>query len=210
MRRLVFASAFAVAGVMAQAESGSGFDQAVTLARSGQFAAAAAIFVDLAQNGNRAAQVNLAVLQAKGQGTPQDDQAAAYWAWRARLAGEARAIALSDLMLERLTDSARTKLADRLITDLSTQAEAGVPGQFAAIGRVEAQLRNPPRMEVAALWFTLAAAFEEPGALALREVSMDGLEAKARLAVQERAGAEFAIWCAKLPRDARPQTCGQI
>ncbi|WP_417727028.1 sel1 repeat family protein [Roseovarius sp.] len=209
MRRFVLASAVVLTGAMATAGSTPSFDQAVSLARDGKAGAAAAMFADLAHDGNRAAQVNFAVLQAKGQGLPQDDQEAAYWAWRARLAGEIRAIALSDLLLGRLTDAARTKLADRLIHDLTVQAETGMPDQFAAIGRVEVQLRNPPRMDVAALWFTLGAAFEERGALALREFAMNGLDAKARLVVQERASVEFATWCAKVPRDVRPETCGQ-
>lgn len=186
------------------------FGRAVAMAQAGQAGAAVAIFADLAQAGHGAAQVNLAVMLARGQGVPQDDQAAAYWAWRARLAGETRAMALSDLLLDRLTEAARARLADRLIADLSARAKEGVPGQFAAIGRVEAQLRTPAKMDEAALWFTLGAAFEEAGALALREVAMADLEPKARLAVQERAGAAFAGWCAEMPADARPESCRSV
>ncbi|WP_052115348.1 SEL1-like repeat protein [Roseovarius mucosus] len=209
MRRFLLASAVWVCGAAAMAGSTPDFGRAVALAQDGQAGAAVAIFADLAQAGHRAAQVNLAVMLARGQGVPQDDQAATYWAWRARLAGETRAIAVSDLLLERLTEAARARLADRLRADLSARAEDGMPGQFAAIGRVEAQLRLPAKMDEAALWFTLGAAFEEPGAFALREVSMAELEPKARLAVQERAAAEFAKWCAAMPQDARPETCAR-
>ncbi|WP_422002409.1 hypothetical protein [Roseovarius mucosus] len=209
MRRVLLASALWLCGAAAMAGSTPDFGRAVALAQDGQAGAAVAIFADLAQAGHRAAQVNLAVMLARGQGVPQDDQAAAYWAWRARLAGEMRAMEVSDLLLGRLTEAARARLADRLIADLSARAKDGVPGQFAAIGRVEAQLRTPAKMDEAALWFTLGAAFEEPGAVALREVAMADLVAKARLAVQERAGAEFVKWCAEMPQDARPETCAR-
>jgi|GEM_PF-1114681 TPR repeat protein len=210
MRRFLLASALWLCGAAAMAGSTPDFGRAVAMAQDGQAGAAVAIFADLAQAGHRAAQVNLAVMLARGQGVPQDDQAAAYWAWRARLAGEMRAMEVSDLLLGRLTEAARARLADRLIADLSARAKEGVPGQFAAIGRVEAQLRAPSRMEAAALWFTLGAALEEPGALALREVAMADLEPKARLAVQERAGAEFVKWCADMPAEARPKACGRV
>ena len=52
------------------------FGRAVAMAQDGQAGAAVAIFADLAQAGHRAAQVNLAVMLARGQGVPQDDQAA--------------------------------------------------------------------------------------------------------------------------------------
>lgn len=207
MRRVLLAVVFIAGGTLSRAEPGSGFDQAVDLARQGQAAAAAAMFADLSHVGNRAAQVNLAVMQARGQGLPQDDQAAAYWAWRARLAGETRAIPLSDLLLERLTDTARRKLADRLTADLIALAELGADGNFAALGRVEAQLRSPPRLEEAAVWFTIGAAFEESGAVPLREVVVGGLDAAARLGVQERAREAFTLWCAKLDSASRPPTC---
>ena len=209
MRRFLLASTVWLCGAAAMAGSTPDFGRAVALAQDGQAGAAVAIFADLAQAGHRAAQVNLAVMLARGQGVPQDDQAAAYWAWRARFAGETRAMDVSDLLLNRLTEPARARLADRLLADLRARAEAGVTGQFVALGRVEAQLRSPARMEEAALWFTLGAAFEEPGGFALREVAMAGLEPKARLAVQERAGAEFAKWCAEMPTDARPESCGR-
>lgn len=210
MRRVLLVSALWLCGAAAMAGSTPDFGRAVALAQDGQAGAAVAIFADLAQAGHRAAQVNLAVMLARGQGVPQDDQAAAYWAWRARLAGEMRAMEVSDLLLGRLTEAARARLADRLIADLSVRAKDGVPGQFAAIGRVEAQLRTPGKMDEAALWFTLGAAFEEPGALALREVAMADLEPKARLAVQERAGAEFVKWCADMPAEARPEACRPV
>lgn len=208
MRRILLAAVLIAGGAPAQTEPSSGFDRAVDLARQGQAAAAAALFADLSHVGNRAAQVNLAVMQARGQGLPQDDQAAAYWAWRARLAGETRAIALSDLLLERLTDTARKKLADRLTADLTALAELGAHGNFAALGRVEAQLRTPPRLEEAAVWFTIGAAFEESGAVPLREVVVGGLDTATRLAVQERAREAFAVWCAKLDSASSPATCG--
>jgi TPR repeat protein len=183
------------------------FDTALDLARAGQGAAAVAMFRQLASAGDSAAKVNLAVMLVRGTGVPQDEAAAAYWAWRARLAGETRAAALSDHLMTRLTPDARAALAERLLHDLTTQAERGEMQALVGLGRVEMEIRDPARPQEAALWFTLAAAFEVRHAIVLREVALRDLDAAQRLAVQERAVAEFSRWCRALPDAARPQSC---
>jgi len=183
------------------------FDTALDLARGGHGAAAVAMFRQLARAGDLAAQVNLAVMLARGSGLPQDEAAAAYWAWRARLAGETRAAALSDHLMTRLTEEAREVLAERLLHDLTTQAERGEMQALVGLGRVEMEIRDPARPQETALWFTLAAAFEVRHAIVLREVALRDLDAAQRLAVQERAVTEFSRWCGALPYAARPQSC---
>ena len=189
------------------AEEQDAFDRALQLAREGQGARAVMLFRELSHDGDAAAQINLAIMQARGLGVPQDDREAAYWAWRARLAGEPRAEPVSALLLTRLTPRARKDLADRLTEDLKAVVGQGRVSAFISLGRVETELRDPARPEDAALWFTLAAAFEVPHALALREAVVAPLSAERRLAVQDRATRDFAQWCDKIPGDQRPATC---
>jgi len=209
MRLRLALAAVALMGGMCSVNAGqeARFDTALDLARSGQGAAAVAMFRQLARADDSAAQVNLAVMQARGQGVPLDEAAAAYWAWRARLAGEGRAAALSDHLMTRLTEEAREALAERLLQDLTARAEAGEMRALLGLGRVETEIRNPARPQEAALWFTLAAAFDLRHALALRDMAMRDLEPAQRLSVQARAGAEFARWCTVLAAGERPRSC---
>lgn len=210
MRRVVLALTLACAGLSAAAAAepeGSAFDRGVRLARDRRAAEAVAVFRDLARAGETAAQVNLAVMQARGEGVPQNDQEAAYWAWRARLAGEAAAIPVTDYLMARLTDTAREKLADRLDEDLSALAAQGDAQALLGRGRVAAQLRQPPRLDDAAVWFTLAAAVDVPDAALLRDAVELEMDAATRLQVQERARAAFADWCAGIPDDRRGPGC---
>lgn len=207
-RRLILAVLVVVAGACsADAGQEARFDTALQLARGGQGGAAVAMFQKLAHAGDAAAQVNLAVMLARGQGLPQDEAAAAYWAWRARLAGETRATGLSDHLMTRLTEEACAALAARLLRDLTAQAERGEMQALVGLGRVEIEIRSPARLQEAALWFTLAAAFEVQHAMVLREVAMRDLEPAQRLSVQARARAEFTRWCRVLATDDRPRSC---
>jgi len=207
-RRLILATVAFVAGLCsADAGQEARFDTALELAHSGQWAVAVAMFRQLARAGDAAAQVNLAVMQARGQGLPQDEAAAAYWAWRARLAGETRAAGLSDHLMTRLTQDARAALAERLLQDLTAQVGRGEMQALVGVGRVEIEIRSPARLQEAALWFTLAAAFEVQHAMVLREVAMQDLEPAQRLSVQARARAEFTRWCRVLAADDRPRSC---
>ncbi|GGC22766.1 hypothetical protein GCM10011363_44150 [Marivita lacus] len=183
------------------------FATAVQLAEAGRTAEAVSIFRQLSQDGDPVAQVNLAVMQALGRGVPQDDVTAAYWAWRARFAGEARAIDLSDHLLSRLTDPARTRLADRLEADLQALAADGEVTAFLSLGRVALELRSPSQDPRALEWFALAAAFEVPDAAVLRDAVALRLEPAARLMAQDKTLQAFEEWCATLPVDARLATC---
>lgn len=207
MRRLVLSSVLLVLATGGEAAPKPSFATAVQLAETGRAAEAVAIFRQLSQTGDPVAQVNLAVLQALGQGVPQDDLSAAYWAWRARFAGETRAIDLAEYLVARLTDPARARLADRLDADLQALATSGDVTAFLSLGRVALELRSPAQDARALEWFSLAAAFEVPKAALLRDAVAMRLEPAARLSAQEKTLQAFNTWCAALPADARLPTC---
>lgn len=207
MRRLVLSGVLMALATGLQAAPKPSFATAVQLAETGRAAEAVAIFRQLSQTGDPVAQVNLAVLQALGQGVPQDDVSAAYWAWRARFAGEARAIDLADYLVSRLTDPARARLADRLDADLQALAASGKVTAFLSLGRVALELRSPAQDARALEWFSLAAAFEVPNAALLRDAVAMRLEPAARLSAQEKTLQAFGEWCGTLPAEARLPTC---
>lgn len=183
------------------------FATAMHLAEAGRAAEAVSIFQQLSQNGDPVAQVNLAVMKALGQGVPQDDVSAAYWAWRARFSGEERAIDLADYLLTRLTAKARILLADWLEQDLQALAADGDVTAFLSLGRVALELRSPAQDPKALEWFSLAAAFEVPNATLLRDSVAMGLKPADRLSVQEKTRLAFEEWCATLPDDVLLPTC---
>lgn len=180
---------------------------ALSLVRAGQPGEAVGILRQLAENGDTVAQVNLAVLHARGEGVPLNDMEAAYWAWRARLMGERRAVGPSDLILERLPDRARNQVAARLASDLEEIASLGQMQALVALGRLETQVRQPPRPRRAALWYTLAAAFDVPFARALREATITDLSPAVSLNVQTQALDAFADWCMRVPSSAKTASC---
>ena len=204
---LIFAMLLVTFATSAKCAPRPSFTKAIELAEAGRSAEAIEIFRRLSQEGHPVAQVNLAVMQALGKGVPQDDLTAAYWAWRARFSGEARAIDLSDYLVTRLTDQARMRLADRLNTDLQTMAENGEVAAFLSLGRVALELYSPSQDARALEWFSLAAAFEVPKAELLRDAVALHLEPAARLAAQEKTLEGFDMWCRKLPPEARLPTC---
>ncbi|PWL23544.1 MAG: sel1 repeat family protein [Altererythrobacter sp. XM-24bin4] len=206
--RYLAVSWFLIALATGAAEaSKSTFAKGMQLAEAGQTAEAVTIFLKLSQEGDPLAQVNLAVLQALGRGVPQDDVSAAYWAWRARFAGEDQAITLAEYLLARLTEPAQKRLAERLEQDLQVLAADGDVTAFLSLGRVALELRSPAQEAKALEWLSLAAAFEVPKATLLRDAVALRLEQSTRLSVQEKTIHAFAKWCATLPNHIRIPTC---
>lgn len=179
------------------AEPVPNFQQAVVLAQRGETAAASAAFMSLAQTGHVVAQANLAVLYAGGVGLPQNEMEAAYWAWRARLGGETRAAGLGDRLLARLTPEMATKLAKRLTQSFTEFADAGDSAALLALGRIAAEVHQPPRPKDALVLYIVAAAFDVPHAGALRDAAASELDMKTRLAAQQMALDLFRDHCSK-------------
>jgi TPR repeat protein len=185
----------------AQAEAPD-FATALAAIEAGNPARAVAIFTALAVAGEAPAQLNLAVLTARGTGIPQNDLDAAYWAWRARLAGLPAAVAPADVLLARLAPEAVAVLSVRLASDLDALAEGGADWAFLARARLELQLATEPDPVRAYGLATLAAALSVPGAMALRDALAPGLAPEARLEAQAEATARFVAICAGAARPA--------
>ena len=176
------------------------FATALAAVEAGDPARGVAIFTSLAEAGDAPAQLNLAVLTARGTGIPQNDLDAAYWAWRARLAGLPAAVAPSDALLARLAPEAVEVVSARLAAAMDALAEAGADWAFLGMARLELQLSPEPDAARAYGLATLAAALSVPGAAALRDALARDLDAAARQAAQAVATARFARLCAETDR----------
>lgn len=207
MRWLAVLVCAVLAGPVHAFDNAARFSAAVEQARQGELALAAQGFRELAAQDHTGAQINLAVMIARGMGLPQDDLTAAYWAWRARLAGDRRAIELADHLRQQLDPALATTLAQRLRDDLTILAETGDLSALLALGVIAADLDSPARPVDAYVWFSIAAAFEVPQAVRLRDLLAAGLDQTSRRAAQEQAQAAFGDYCARLPVTARVATC---
>ncbi len=202
-------SAAAVALALTGPVAADSFDEAMAAFKSGDLDRAVVLFRELADHNDGAAQANLAVLYAIGQGVPQNDQDAYYWAWRARFSGEKAAIEMISLLRERLTEEGRAEVASRLIKDLTDTALRGDLGALTALGRVYNEVSEPSQKAEALLWFTVAAAFEAPYAALFREGVSQEISKQERLTIQARARQLFTEWCGKLPENKLPATCNK-
>lgn len=183
------------------------FDLALDHARAGEMSQAAHLFRQLAEERHTGAQINLAVLYARGMGVPHDELKAAYWAWHARLSGDRRAIDLADYLLQILPQSLWPDLATKLSDDLVAQAQDGEHAALVSLGVVATELADPAQTLDGYVWFSLAAAFDVPVAVDLRDMIAGGMDPDTRRSAQEAAQAAFDAHCARLAARHRVATC---
>ena len=189
---LVLGAALTAAAQPAQPNA---FAEAVQAARDGQAAQAVRMFRTLAQDRNGEAQFNLSVLYARGDGVPQSDEMALYWAWRARFSGIKRAKVLTQYLTRSATPALLEKVQMRLRDDLGQRINEGHKEAMLSLGRVYLELTDPADPELALVWFTIAAALQQPHANTWRDVVGRKLDAKTRIAAQERADSLYKQWC---------------
>jgi TPR repeat protein len=201
MRR-IFALCLLLAALPLAAEEAH--HAARNLARSGALAEAAQEMRRLAMQGHGPAQLDLAVMLARGRGLPQDDAAASYWAERARFAAVPQAAELAALLWARLDDAARDRVILGLQDDLAAIAATGDHAALLALGVVASDQDDHT---TAYVHFALAAAFGLPQAVDLRDAMLAHLPDDARGKAQEAAQTAFATHCAALPAEARIATC---
>ncbi|MBR9649646.1 tetratricopeptide repeat protein [Thalassovita aquimarina] len=189
---LVLGAALSAAAQPAQPNA---FAEAVQAAREGQAAQAVRMFRTLAQDRNGEAQYNLAVLYARGTGVPQSAEMALYWAWRARFSGVKKAKMLTSYLMRGATPDLMKKVQKRLSEDLIQSINDGHKEAMLALGRVYLELTDPADPELALVWFTIAAALQQPHASTWRDVVARKLDQEQRLTAQERAANLYQQWC---------------
>lgn len=181
--------------VLPHAVQSGEFSEAVMAARSGQAAQAVKMFQHLANDRNGPAQFNLSVMYARGQGVPQSDELALYWGWHSRFSGVGKAEVLTKYLSRGATKKLLDKVQKRLHDDLIQSVNAGQKSAMLSLGRVYLELTDPADREQALVWFTMAAALQEPNAHTWRDVVARGLDRETRLKAQDRAASLYLQWC---------------
>jgi TPR repeat protein len=160
---------------------------AIAELRAGRAPEGAQILLTLAKSGNAEAQFNLALLYSQGVGVPQNDRESLYWAWRARLAGIAAALALITSMEPATTPELRTELATRITADLEPRIATGDGRAMLERSVLLQDLLPEPDLQSAYVWQALSAALGTPNAGAARDATLAQIAAKDRLAAQDAA-----------------------
>lgn len=185
------------------------FAAAMAEADQGRFGAAAAGFHLLADTGDADAAYNLGLLFLSGRGVPQSTAKAAYWGWRARLAGLAIAQDLVSQIMPQLDQDQRQDLADQLQVALRPIAMAGDGAAMLALAVVASDIAPEPDLTSAYIWQSLAAALDVAGATAVRDATLRRLDPASRPAAQDQAMAAFRQLC-ESGGPSRPAACGII
>lgn len=175
---------------------GGGIADAIAALRAGQAPEAAAIFLGLAEAGDGEAQFNLALLYLEGFGVPQNAREALYWGWRARLSGIPDAIALLARLDGQATPDLRTETATRLNADLEARIAAGEGRAMLERSVVLSELLPKPDLQGAYVWQAISAALGTPAAAAARDATLEQIEPKNRLDVQQAAIDQLSALCA--------------
>lgn len=177
------------------------FEKAMQFVRDGAPGLAVNEFTRLAHAGDKVAQINLAVLLARGVGTPQNEADAYYWAWRARISGELRkAPDVVGFLSERLDDKTRNRIAERLVDDYQDLADTGSPDGFLGASVVLMEVSKPAQPKEALVWAIMATATNPTSKTQqVRDAIAERLSERDRLEAQSRARKRFGDWCAKVP-----------
>ena len=184
------------------------FQNAMDAYNIGNKALSARIFRDMAGDGDAHAQFNTSVLFALGDGVPQNDALALYWAWRARLTGLAEAVALVEYLTPKLTDDAFEEIARSLEYKLKQEIENGNELAMMGLGRVYNEVMPERDLVSAFVWLSMAAALDVKNSSLLRDAVSIEMLLKDRVDAQGRAARVFAEWCGN--HESAPTACNVI
>lgn len=174
---------------------GTGFEQAVERYKAKEFQSAFAEFYELATDEHASAQVNLAIMFAKGQGVPQNDAHALYWAWRASFSGASQAIPIIDYLTHKTIEADRVEIAKNLRFSYAARFKSGDETAALKMARTFNEVDKPRDPNLAYKWFTVAAAKDVQYAMALRETLALEILPEDRSRLQKDATETINEWC---------------
>ncbi len=185
------------------------FTNAMDALRAGDAGTGAAMFHDLAKQGDGEAMYNLAVLYHHGVGVPQNHENALYWAWRARLLAVPKAQALIAVLSEGTAKDVRATLHARLMAEVQANAAKEAPSSFLRLALIETGLAAKPDKVQVYVWYSLAAAMGHKAAPSLRDMSFAALSPKEAAGAQAKALLAFGEWCGANAED-QPAVCAVL
>lgn len=191
----VIAASFALGLAAPSAALEDAFDDAMSAYDIGNKALSARLFREMAGSGDAHAQFNISVLFALGDGVPQNDALALYWAWRSRLTGLAEAVKLVEFLTPKLTADAFNEIARSLEFKLKQEIDGGNANAMLGLGRVYNEVMPERDLISAFVWLSMAAALDIENAGLLRDAVGLEMNLKDRVDAQGRAARMFAEWC---------------
>ena len=168
------------------------FEIAVKNVESKNFLDAVRIFDKLAQSGLPEAQFNLSLLHSSGLGTPKNYKTALYWSWQAHLNNHPTAINQINEIFDLITEALRDAVANQIIDELLTVANAGEQTSALKLGKTYTDLLVAPDYQSAYVWLSIAQAYGIESASGLLKQVTDQLTVEEILVQQEQASTKFS------------------
>lgn len=199
MKRLAFG--ILASTVFAAPVLGASLQDAMDRYSSGDAAAAASIYGDLAAAGDPHAQFNMALMFYAGEGVPQSYTDAFTWAWRAKLQGIVQSEVLIGRVIGSISNETRTNLAQTLTAELSQRVQSGDGRAMLAMSLIQTDLLPRPNAVQSYVWQSMAVAVGMTNAAGLRDATFAALSNRDRALAQSEARSAFAEWCATATKD---------
>lgn len=173
------------------ATSNSTFSEAIQAVKNKNFPHALTLFALQADQNQHDAQYNLALLLEAGKGAPQDFAKALVWAWSARLGGIEVAGDLADDLIDRLPEKAIDKVREEVKMRLEARVADGSGPAVSQFAQYHIDLLAEPDFETAYIWYSIATAIGQPGALKARDDARQNVDDEKIAELQAKAGTIF-------------------
>lgn len=167
------------------------FDAAVEAVKEKRYGEAHTLFEPLAEKSVYDAQYNLALLLKRGLGRPQDYKTALIWSWRAQLGGIGRAGALSDELIDLLTEPVIEEVRTVVAEGLTQRIQQRDMSAITQLARFNTDFLAEPNMEEAYIWYAIAAAFRLPMGIRMREEIAPEIDPERLIELQAEATKRF-------------------
>jgi len=167
------------------------FDAAVEAVKEKRYGEAHTLFEPLAEKSVYDAQYNLALLLKRGLGRPQDYKTALIWSWRAQLGGIRRAGALSDELIDLLTEPVIEEVRTVVAEGLRQRIQQHDMSAITQLARFNTDFLAEPNMEEAYIWYAIAAAFRLPMGIRMREEIAPEIDPERLIELQAEATKRF-------------------
>lgn len=168
------------------------FKEGVTAAKSSNYNQAVEIFTDLAIQGDKDAQYNLATLLYGGKGHPQNYNESLKWAWLSYLSGQPKARALIIKIKPILNTENLESVRNETKSIIEKRALKGDINAVAQLARWHIEVLEEPDHEGAYTWYAVAAALNIKGAAKNRDNSRELLESEQIPDLQKKAAGIFS------------------
>lgn len=167
------------------------FNKAVNFVKKKEYANAAEVFLNLAEQHDYEAQYNLALLLRKGLGYPANYSEALYWVWLAELSGIKKAVKLREELTGLVPDETADIVREKVSKVLQSRIEAGERAAILQKAEFHITVVREPDYQAAYALRALGAALGIKGAIEKRDETEDELNLEDLMNAQAQAAEMF-------------------